>query len=337
MKLRYYVLRRLLYIIPVLFGISILTFTVSHLIPGDPISLAAGPQATPEMIEALRREFGMDKPLPTQYVMYITNLLRGNWGMSMLSRRLVFDELKAFLPATFELVLTATFMAVVLGIPMGIAAAVFRDRWPDQLSRIFSLSAVSMPSFWLAILFQLTFGLYLGLLPIGARLDTMLPAPNHVTGMIIVDSILDLNGETLVNALVHLVLPALTLSFPSLATITRMMRAGVLEVMHEDFVRMERASGIPERIVFFKYVLKNAFISTLTMIGLQFGWQMAGSVLIETVYDWPGVGLYAMKSAMSLDFQPIMGITLIYGLIFSLVNILVDVMYGFLDPRIRFG
>jgi peptide/nickel transport system permease protein len=337
MKLRYYVLRRLLYIIPVLFGISILTFTVSHLIPGDPISLAAGPQATPEMIEALRREFGMDKPLPTQYVMYITNLLRGNWGMSMLSRRLVFDELKAFLPATFELVLTATFMAVVLGIPMGIAAAVFRDRWPDQLSRIFSLSAVSMPSFWLAILFQLTLGLYLGLLPIGARLDTMLPAPKHVTGMIIVDSILDLNGETLVNALYHLVLPALTLSFPSLATITRMMRAGVLEVMHEDFVRMERASGIPERIVFFKYVLKNAFISTLTMIGLQFGWQMAGSVLIETVYDWPGVGLYAMKSAMSLDFQPIMGITLIYGLIFSLVNILVDVMYGFLDPRIRFG
>lgn len=337
MKLRYYVLRRLLYIIPVLFGISILTFTVSHLIPGDPISLAAGPQATPEMIEALRREFGMDKPLPTQYVMYITNLLRGNWGMSMLSRRLVFDELKAFLPATFELVLTATFMAVVLGIPMGIAAAVFRDRWPDQLSRIFSLSAVSMPSFWLAILFQLTFGLYLGLLPIGARLDTMLPAPNRVTGMIIVDSILDLNGETLGNALVHLVLPALTLSFPSLATITRMMRAGVLEVMHEDFVRMERASGIPEQIVFFKYVLKNAFISTLTMIGLQFGWQMAGSVLIETVYDWPGVGLYAMKSAMSLDFQPIMGITLIYGLIFSLVNILVDVMYGFLDPRIRFG
>ncbi len=337
MKLRYYILRRLLYIIPVLLGISILTFTISHLIPGDPISLAAGPQATPEMIEALRQEFGMDKPLPVQYVMYIANLLRGNWGMSMYARRLVFTELKAFLPATFELVLTATFIAVVLGIPMGIAAAIFRDRWPDQLSRIFSLSAVSMPSFWLAILFQLVLGLYLGLMPIGARLDTMVVPPRHITGMIIVDSILTLNGKTLGNALYHIALPALTLSFPSLATITRMMRAGVLEIMHEDFVRTERASGIPEKVVFFKYILKNAFISTLTMIGLQFGWQMAGSVLIEAVYDWPGVGLYAMKSAMSLDFQPIMGITLIYGLIFSVVNILVDIMYGFLDPRIRYG
>jgi len=337
MKLKYYVLRRLLYIIPVLLGVSLLTFTVSHLIPGDPVSLAAGLQATPEMIEALRHEFGMDKPLPVQYVMYMTNLLQGDWGRSVLSRRAVFDELRTFLPATLELVLTATFIAVVLGIPMGIAAAVFRDRWPDQLSRIFSLSAVSMPSFWLAILFQLILGLYLGLLPIGGRLDATLPAPKPITGLIIVDSVLTLNGRTFSNALYHIILPALTLSFPSLATITRMMRAGVLEVMHEDFVRMERASGIPERVVFFKYILKNAFISTLTMIGLQFGWEMAGSVLVETVYDWPGVGLYAMKSAMSLDFAPIMGITLVYGLIFCLVNILVDVMYGFLDPRIRFG
>jgi peptide/nickel transport system permease protein len=337
MKLRHYVLRRLVYIIPVLFGISILTFVISHLIPGDPISLAAGPQATPEMIENLRREFGMDKPLWQQYILYIANLLRGNWGMSMLSRRPVFQELKAFLPATFELVLTATFIAVILGIPMGIAAAVFRDRWPDQGSRLFSLSAVSIPSFWLAILFQLAFGLYLGLFPIGGRLDTMLPPPKTITGMMTVDSILALNRETFTNSLHHLILPAITLCIPSLATITRMMRAGVLEVMHEDHVRMQRASGLPERAVFFKYVLKIALISTVTMIGLQFGWQMAGSVLIETVYDWPGAGLYAMKSAMSLDFQPIMGITLLYGLIFALVNIVVDITYGFLDPRIRYG
>lgn len=337
MKLRHYVLRRLFYIIPVLFGISILTFVISHMIPGDPISLAAGPQATPEMIENLRRQFGMDKPLWQQYVMYIANLLRGDWGMSMLSRRPVFQELKAFLPATLELVLTATFIAVILGIPMGIAAAVFRDRWPDQGSRLFSLSAVSVPSFWLAILFQLALGLYLGLFPIGGRLDTTLAPPPTVTGMITVDSILARNWETFTNGVHHLILPAITLCIPSLATITRMMRAGVLEVMHEDHVRMQRASGLPERAVFFKYVLKIALISTVTMIGLQFGWQMAGSVLIETVYDWPGVGLYAMKSAMSLDFQPIMGIALIYGLIFALVNILVDVTYGFLDPRIRYG
>jgi peptide/nickel transport system permease protein len=336
MKLWHYVLRRLLYIIPVLVGISILTFVVSHLIPGDPVSLAAGPQATPEMIENLRRQFGMDKPLWQQYFLYIANLLHGDWGMSMLSRHPVLQELRAYLPATLELVLTATFLAVILGIPMGIAAAVFRDRWPDQGSRLFSLSAVSIPSFWLAILFQLALGLYLGLFPIGGRLDTMLEPPRTITGMIVVDSILTLNGETLANALRHLVLPAVTLCIPSLATITRMMRAGVLEVMHEDHVRMQRASGLPERVVFFKYVLKIALISTVTMIGLQFGWQMAGSVLIETVYDWPGVGLYAMKSAMSLDFQPIMGIALMYGVIFALVNIIVDVTYGFLDPRIRY-
>ncbi len=334
MNLARYTLRRLLLIIPVLLGVSLLTFTFSHVVPGDPARLAAGPQATAEMYEQIRREFGLDDPLPVQYWTYLTNLVRGDWGDSILSRRPVSQDLRVYWPATLELVVVAMLFATAIGVPLGVLSAVRADRAIDQASRLVALVGVSMPAFWLALLLQLLFGLRLDWLPISGRLDTMVSAPGHVTGLYLVDSLLVGDWQLFRNALVHILLPAVTLSFPALATITRFTRASLLEVLGNDYVRTARAKGLHERGVVVGHALRNAFIPTLTMIGLSFGWSMGGSVLVETVFDWPGIGLYATKSALTLDFMPIMGIALLYGVVFSLINILVDVTYGLLDPRV---
>jgi peptide/nickel transport system permease protein len=335
--LRYYLIRRLLLIIPVLIGLSIVTFLISHIVPGDPIRLAAGPQATAEQIHKLQEEFGVNESLPMQYLTYMRGVLRGNLGTSMMNRHPVATDLKRYFPATFELVLVSTVLAVVIGVPMAMAAAVFRDRWPDQVSRVVALSSISMPVFWLGMILQLALAMTLHLLPISGRFDPRTPFPPQVTGMLLVDSLLaaDLVGFRI--ALKHIALPAFCQALIGIALITRLLRADVLEVMQRDFVIMARASGLPERVILFKYVLKNALIATVAMLGFLFGWQLGGSVMIETVFDWPGIGLYAVKSAMTLDFQPIMGITLFVGLLFTIVNLLVDLSYGIIDPRIRYG
>ncbi len=336
MNLRYYLLRRLLLIIPVLFGLSLLTFTVSRVVPGDPVGLAAGPQATQEIKETLRQEFGLDKPLPVQYVNYIANMLKGDLGRSLYTRHDVVDDLRAYFPATLELTLVAMIFATVLGVTEGIISAMIRDRLPDHISRVISLFFVSFPSFWLAMIFQMFFGLEQGWFPTGRRFD-VLTAPPSGTGLFLFDSLLGGELDLFGTAVSHITLPALVLSFSAFASITRITRASMLEVLEKDYIRMERAMGIPNRVVIIKYALRNAFIATLTVISLNFGWLMAGAILIETIFDWPGLGLYAVESSLRLDFQPIMGITLVYGVVFSLVNIFTDIAYGILDPRIRYG
>ena len=337
MGLRYYLIRRLLLMIPVLLGLSIVTFAISHIVPGDPVRLAAGPQATTEQIERLRAEFGLDKPLPVQYVNYMKGVLKGNLGESMMNRHPVSMDLKRYFPATLELVLVSTILAVVIGLPLAMAAAVFRDKWPDQISRVLALSSISMPVFWLGMVLQLILCMTLHLLPISGRFDPRTPFPPPVTGMLLVDSLLaaDLVGFRIASR--YIALPAFCQALLGIALITRLLRADILEVLQKDFVIMARASGLPERVILFKYVLKNALIATVAMLGFLFGWQLGGSVMIETVFDWPGIGLYAVKSAMSLDFQPIMGITLVVGLLFTIINLLVDISYGVIDPRIRYG
>lgn len=332
----YYLLRRILFIIPVLVGLSLLTFTISHLVPGDPVMLVAGPQATKEEIAALAAEFGVDQPLPVQYVHYMTGLLRGDLGRSIMTRRQVADDLRLFFPATLELVLAAISLAVVLGIPFGIFSAVARDRTADNLIRILSLGSISTPRFFLALLLQIVFAILLGILPLGGRFPTLQTPPPTVTGFLTVDAILARDWGALATALRHLILPAFALSLSALATITRMMRASVLEVLQQDYVLTARALGLPRRLILFKYVLKNAFISTLTVIGLYFGWLLGGSVLVETVFDWPGLGLYATNSIIALDFQPIMGVTLLIGIMFVVTNLVIDLLYGLFDPRIRY-
>jgi len=334
MSLLNYVLRRVLLLIPTLFGVTLLTFALSRIVPGDPARLAAGAQATPEMYDQIRREFGLDQPLPVQYWNYLSGLFQGDWGRSILSRRPVVDDLRVFWPATFELVLVAMLIAVAIGIPLGIVAAVRADRPADQVSRVVALIGVSLPAFWLAILFQILFGLKLGWFPVSGRLAALAEAPETVTGLYTIDSLLRGQWSTFGESLRQIALPAVTLSLPAMATIMRFTRATLLEVLGQDYVRTARAKGAEERSVILGHALRNAMIPTVTMIGLSFGWSMGGSVLVETVFDWPGIGLYATKSALTLDFMPIMGIALLYGFVFSIINILVDVTYGMLDPRV---
>jgi peptide/nickel transport system permease protein len=337
MNLFRYVSRRIVLIIPVLFGVSILTFILARVVPGDPARLASGPQGTQATYEQIRAEFGLDDPLVVQYWHYLTDLLGGDWGTSILSRRPVLTDLTTYWPATLELVIVAMFIATAIGVPLGVIAAVRADRLADQAARLISLLGVSMPAFWLAVLMQLFFGLRLDWLPISGRLPTLVIPPPDVTGLYLVDSLIAGQWSTFVEALRHILLPAITLSVASLATIARFTRASLLEVLHNDYVRTARAKGLTERRVVMRHALRNAFIPTLTMIGLSFGWSMGGSVPVETVFDWPGIGLYATKSALTLDFMPIMGIALLYGLVFSLINLAVDVAYGFLDPRVSHG
>lgn len=337
MSVRLYFLRRLVLIIPLLVGLSLLTFMISRILPGDPVGLAAGPQATPEIKEALRRQFGLDQPLPVQYVTYMVNVLQGDWGQSLYSRRAVLSDIRTYFPATLELTTAAVVIATALGVPAGIISAMYRNKLPDQITRVLALFFVSFPAFWLAMIFQLIFGLELGWFPIGRRFGAVMSPPPTITGLYTLDSLLHLDFNSLRIALSHLITPALVLSFGSLASITRITRASMLEALDKDYVRMERAIGIPYRVIVTKYVLRNALIATVTIIALEFGWLMAGAVLVETIFDWPGMGLYAVESSLRLDFQPIMGITLVYGVVFSLINIVTDMIYGVLDPRIRYG
>ncbi|RIK43538.1 MAG: peptide ABC transporter, partial [Chloroflexi bacterium] len=249
MNLGTYILRRLLLFIPVLLGLSLLTFTLTHVVPGDPALLAAGPQANEAMVQQIREEFGLDDPLPVQYWNYLTGLAEGDWGRSVLSRRPVTADLRAFWPATLELVLAAMAIAIVIGIPLGILAAVKHDRWPDHASRIFALSGVSIPAFWLALLLQWFVALRFDWLPIGGRVAITVGAPEHVTGLYVLDSILALDGAALKSSLLHLILPAFTLSMASMATITRMTRSSMLEVLSQDYIRTARAKGLRERRV----------------------------------------------------------------------------------------
>ena len=336
MGLTQFILRRLLLLIPVLFGITILVFIISHLVPGDPVLLAAGPQATPDMIQSIREEFGLDKPLVTQYAKYITDLAGGNWGRSVLSRRPVIDDLGRYWPATFELALLAMIIASVVGVPLGVLAAIRHDSWVDHGSRLASLAGISVPAFWLAILIRFALGLRFNWFPISGRMSATVSPPDLITGMYLVDSLLTLNDSAFFDALLHIALPALTLSFGPLAMITRMTRANMLEVLGQDYISTARGKGLSERVVLIRHALKNALIPTIAMMGLSFGWMMGGSVLVETVFDWPGIGLYAVNSALTLDFMPLMGIALLYGVVFSIINLVVDLTYGFLDPRIRF-
>ena len=337
MNIRFYILRRIALVIPTLLGLSILTFSIARIVPGDPVGLAAGPQATEEIKAALRRELGLDQPLPIQYINYMTGLFRGDWGESLYTRRAVIGDLRTFWPATLELTTAAVFIATVLGVPAGVISAMYRNRLPDHVARVLSLFFVSFPSFWLAMIFQTWFGLELGWFPISKRLPVLVAPPAATTGLFLVDSLIQLDFETFLISLRHLFIPALVLSFGAFASITRITRASMVEALEKDFVRMERAIGIPYRVIIFKYVLRNALIATITVISLNFGWLMAGAILIETIFDWPGLGLYAVKASLSLDFQPIMGIAILYGIVFSIVNILTDIVYGILDPRIRYG
>ncbi len=332
----HFLIWRLVLLIPTLIGLTILTFVISRVVPADPAKLAAGPRATPDMVETIRGKYGLDKPLVEQYFIYAGNLFKGDFGESILTQHQVAEDLRDRFPATLELVIAAMVVAIAIGIPLGIVSAVYQNRWPDQVTRVFAISSVSIPSFWFGIILQLAIASKLGILPLSRRYPTLETPPESRTGFLTLDSFIAGNLGAVWTATQHLILPATVLAIAPLAIIMRTLRGGMLEVMSQDFVRSARAKGLSERKVIRAHVMKNAFIPSLTMIGLAFGWTLGGTVLVESVFDWPGIGKYAVDAAVRLDFDPIMGVTLLVGIVFIVLNLLVDLLYGFLDPRISY-
>jgi peptide/nickel transport system permease protein len=330
-----YVVQRLALLGLMLFGLLCITFAISHVVPGDPARLAAGPDATPAMVETLRAQYGLDRPLPAQFAGYLRGLAAGDLGRSLRTRESVGADLLRYFPNTFELVTGAMLLAIALGVPLGIVSAVYRNTWVDHLTRFVSVSGVALPAFWLGLMLQLLIALDLVLLPLGGRLGLMSTPPEPVTHLVFVDAVLRGQWRTLGDAVAHALLPMVTLCFPALASIMRVNRAEMIETLRQDYIVNARAQGISDLRVVGRYALKNAMIPTLTMIGLRYGWMLGGTILVETVFDWPGIGLYAVNSAVSSDFQPIMGVTLLIGLNFMLANFLVDLAYLWLDPRLR--
>ena len=330
-----YILRRIVLLVPVLLGLSMMVFAIGRLLPGDPVMLAAGPNASKEEIAALSAEFGLDQPIPLQYWRYLTGLLHGDWGRSLQTRGPVLEDLRVYLPATLELVIAAMLVAIVAGIGLGLLAAVRRNGWVDYLVRLASLASISMPRFFLGLMLQLVFAMWLGWAALGGRFPLTGSPPPSVTGMLTLDSLIAGDLQAFVLALQHLALPAIAMSLSPLATITRMMRASTMEVLQQDYVLTARALGIPPRKLLFKHVLRNALSSTLTVIGLYFGWLLGGTVLVETVFDWPGIGLYATKSILTQDFMPVMGVVLSIGTMFVVFNLVIDLLYGVINPKVQ--
>ncbi|MBN9074117.1 MAG: ABC transporter permease [Rhizobiales bacterium] len=328
--------RRLLFLCFVLLGISVITFALTHLVPGDPARLMAGQHATGEQVKELAQRYGLDKPVITQFWIYMKGLLSGDLGMSLTNRRPVLEDLRQFLPASVELTAAAVLLVVLVGLPIGLLTGARRGKMLDHLMRFLTVSGVSMPIFWLGILMQILFYQHLKLLPLGGRLGVLDIEPPHVTGFYLIDTLLDGDYATFSSALIHLILPATTLAAGSIAVISRMMRASVIEVLDADYVRTAQAKGLPAGAVLRFHVFRNALIPTTTILGLQVGALLAGNVLAEVVFNWPGIGLYAVNAIKNLDYPAIMGVTLAISVIYVFVNLLVDIAYVMLDPRISF-
>ncbi len=327
------VARRAIWMPPTLFGLVLMVFAISHVIPSDPARVMAGENAPAEQVQALRHKYGLDLPLPRQFLRYVGDVATGNIGTSLFTQRPVAEDLWARLPATLELALYAIVIAVVVGVPLGVVAALRRNSVLDHLVRVVTITGLAMAAFWLAILLQLLFSMWLGLTPVQGRIDGWGPDP--ITGFYTIDAVLRGDWETLGQSLRYLALPMLTLALPAMATIVRFTRAGVLNVMSSNFVFYQAAMGIPRRRVVWKYILRSALIGTLTQIGLIFGNLIAGAVVVETVFDWPGLGSFAVNSILQSDYNAIMSFTLFIGVVFILVNLLVDVAQAVLDPRGR--
>lgn len=330
-----FLVQRMLFLIPIGIGIVTLTFLLGNVIPSNPVRAAVGPQASEETIAKIKHEFGLDKPLPEQYLTFWERLLHGDLGKSLLTRRSVSEDLSRRVPASVELAIVSMIVGVVPGIILGVVSAVRRDRFLDYFSRFLAVVGVSSPQFWTGLVLQLIVASILALLPITGRIGSGL-APTRITGLYLVDSLLTGDFEAFVSSVKHIILPAVTLSLPLWAIVARLTRSGMLDVLQRDYVMNARvAAGLPEQLVVYKYTLKNALIGTTSQIGLNFGSLLSGAVIVETIFDWPGLGLYVVHGAINQDLRPIMATTLLVSVIYVVVNAFTDLVYTFLDPRIK--
>jgi peptide/nickel transport system permease protein len=329
-----YILRRLLLVIPVLIGVTFLAYGML-LLTGDPTTALAGEHATPEIRAQIREKFGLDDSLLVQYGRFISGILQGDLGRSVITRSPVISELKTFFPATIELALAAIVIAVIVGIPLGAIAGYKHNTWIDLANTLVSLVGVSMPIFWLALLLLWGFGLKLGWFPTTGRIGHDIELI-RISNLYVFDSLITLNFRALFSALHHLFLPAVALATIPTAFIARMTRSAMLNVLGEDYIRTARAKGLKEFVVVSKHALRNAMLPVATVIGLQIGLLLSGAILTETIFAWPGMGRWIVNGILARNFPVVQAGVLVFALIFVLVNLIIDILYAWIDPRIQY-
>ncbi len=335
MEFVYFLIRRVLWSLLVLLGLSVTIFVIARVMPGDPARMALGPRASQEQVAELKFKMGLDLPLAQQYERFALGLTRGDLGLSLLTKRPVSDDIRETFAATFELVLATIVIAFVVGVPLGVVAAANKDRWQDNLVRLLTIFGAVAPSFLLALLLQVLAGYVLHILPTTGRLTPDFSAVADITGLMLVDTLLKGNVWGFVDALRHLVLPALALAATTTGQIARITRASMIDVSKQDYVEAARAFGIPDRVRIFKYMLRPAFVPPMTILGLEFASLIGNAFVVELVFAWPGMASYGVRSILQKDLNAVMGVVMISGLFFVAANLVIDLLVGFVDPRVR--
>ncbi|MEZ4860790.1 MAG: ABC transporter permease [Caldilineaceae bacterium] len=331
-----YIARRLVALIPVMLGVSIVVFALIRMIPGDPVIVMLGERARPEDIERVREEMGFNRPIYEQYFEWMGRVLRGDLGTSIINRTEVMDELKYRLSATIEMIVVGMIIGMIIGISIGIISALRRNTWIDLVATVGALIGVSMPIYWLALILVYALAVNRQIFPPSARLDVNLDVTRH-TGFMLIDTLLMGDFRLFLNALWHLILPSFVLSTVIMPILARLTRASMLEVMRQDYVRTADAKGLKRRVVIVRHALKNALLPIVTVVGLQLGGLLGGAILTETIFSWPGMGLWTYRAILSRDYPIVQGSVLVSATIYVVVNLLVDISYAYLDPRIRYS
>lgn len=330
-----YTLERLVQAIPVLFGLSVVIFVLTRVVPGDPVRLSLGPTATQAQVEQVRQQLGLDQPVHMQYIDWVQGFFTADWGVSLRTGNNVYHDISTQLPATFELVLYAMLLTVVIVIPAGIIAGSNQNKWQDQLSRFVALFGVSMPRWWIAIILQFLFFVVWSLFPLRGRLSPGVPPPPAITHLYTLDALFAGQWQTFLDAAHHLVLPVFALATGTVAQSMRLIRSDVIEQHTKDYITAARVYGLPENIVRYKYIFKNSFTAALTVLGLQFGFLMGNAFLVELVFAWPGMARYGVNSILAKDLNAVVAVVIVIGVFFVFANLVVDLLYGYLDPRVR--
>lgn len=332
-----HIIRRLLLLIPMLVGVTLLLFIVSHLVPVNPIAVILPEKALekPEAVEAAIKRWGLDKPLHVQYLVYLKNLAQGDLGVSFKTKNDVSQDIITFLPATVELGIASFIFAVLLGLPLGIIAALKAGKFADHFTRVFALLGASVPPFWSGLIVLFLFYYKIEIFPGPGRIDARMIAPETVTGFFTVDSLIAGDVQAFWSSVHHLLLPAMILGWFTLALMARITRSAMIEVLEMDYIRTARAKGQKERIILIRHALRNALIPLVTILGLAFAGLMGGAIMTETIFSWPGIGRYAVMASVNLDYPAVMGVTLVIAVMYISMNLIVDLLYAVIDPRIR--
>ena len=332
-----YILKRLVMAVFVLLSVSIVTFIIARVVPSNPAAAWVGPRPTQEQIAKATIELGLDKPLYVQYARYMEGIFQGDLGTSVTTRQPILTDIRAFLPATLELVLAGMLIAVVVGIPLGVLSGANKGSWLDHLTRLGSIAGVSMPAFLLGLLLQLLFFRQLGWLPLGARISTEVSLSHPIetiTGMYLLDTAVTQNWVAFGDAAIHIILPALALATYPIGLAIRMTRSTMIEVLSEKYILAARISGIRQSAILFVLALKNAIVPTLNALGLAFVYSLTGAILIEVIFSWPGLGTYVTNAVLSVDFPVIVSVTLIMTVFYIFINLLLDIIQAMVDPRV---